>query len=136
MIHNDTKNSLVSNLYANYFGFITALFTIANSLIILSNENLLFQYRFDKYFGESSYVLYIMYMLFFSHWNIGDHIYFCQNEKHKRIITTFLSGIWCARFILFLMSPPENTYYAQAMFVFLILIGVTVKEVRYIGKQQ
>ena len=136
MIHNDTKNSLVSNLYANYFGFITALFTIANSLIILSNENLLFQYRFDKYFGESSYALYIMYMLFLVTGILVIISIFCQNEKHKRIITTFLSGILCARFILFLMSPPENTYYAQAMFVFLILIGVTVKEVRYIGKQQ
>lgn len=136
MIRNDTKNSLVSNIYANYFGFITALFTIANSLIILRHENLLFQYRFEEYFGESNYTLYVMYVLFLI---VGISVIISilyQNEKYKRIFTTFLSGIWCARFILFLMSPPANTYYVQAVFVFLILIGVTVKEVRHIGKQQ
>lgn len=136
MVYDEIKNSLRANLYANYFGFIAGCFSIGNSILILLTPQLLFQYRFQEYFGNSQYVLYIMYRLFLVAGLAVVISILAQNEKCKRIFSTLLSSLWFARFLLFLFSPPVNTYYAQSLFLFLILIGVTMKEVRVIGKQQ
>ena len=124
------KKYIRDTLVGSYFSMVTSLFSIFLSIQLYFHPELFLGYAFYSRVGENpSFVTFVTTVFFIVSLLVLIGIFF-RNERLEQVALTLLTAAWTGYGLLFLFSPPANTYWLYAGYFITMLLGIVMKEIR------